>query len=238
MHLRKKLVFAASMALLLLASRTAFATSAEEKDKVLRQLDVAAKKFTSAQADFQFDTYQTDPIPDHEWQRGTVYYERVGRSVRMAAHIHENNGKPAEKVYTFSKGVFQLFEGGNQNKVTTLSQFSKYESYLMLGFGAGGKELEEKWEITYLGSETLLDGAARVKTEKLELVAKDPAVRKNLPKVTIWVDTGSGVNLKQVFDEGSGQSRVCVYFNAKVNQPLKASVFTFAPDRPTPRAGH
>jgi outer membrane lipoprotein-sorting protein len=108
----------------------------------------------------------------------------------------------------------------------------------MLGFGAGGSDLEEKWEIKYLGSDTLLDGAARIKTEKLELVARDPAIRKNLPKVTIWVDADRGVNLKQVFDEGSGQSRVCVYFNVKVNQSLKPSFFTFAPDKPTSKSAH
>ena len=85
----------------------------------------------------------------------------------------------------------------------------------MLGFGASGKELAEKWDIKYLGPETM-DG---VKTEKLELVAKDPTVRKNLPKVTVWMDTERGVSLKQVFDEGQGQSRICTYFNIKVNQP-------------------
>ena len=40
----------------------------------------------------------------------------------------------------------------------------------MLGFGASGKDLAEKWDIKYAGEETV-DG---VKTEKLELVAKDP----------------------------------------------------------------
>ena len=48
-----------------------------------------------------------------------------------------------------------------------------------------------------------------VKTDKLELVAKDPTVRKNIPKVTIWMDTDRGVSLKQVFDEGQGQTRIC-----------------------------
>ena len=67
----------------------------------------------------------------------------------------------------------------------------------------------------------------------LELIAKDPAVRKNIPKVTIWVDPVSGVNLKQVFDEGSGQTRVAVYFNIKVNQPLPADAFTFKTDKQT-----
>jgi outer membrane lipoprotein-sorting protein len=232
----RNLIFIAFIALFLLTP--SFAAAADDKERVLRQLDAAAKKFTSTEADFQFDTYQTDPFPDHEWQKGTVYYERTGAKFRMAAHIHVNNGKPAEKVYTFSNGAFKLFEGGNQNKVTALNQLSKYESYFMLGFGASGADLEEKWKITYAGSETLLDGSTRIKTEKLELVAKDPAIREKLPKVTIWVDTERGVNLKQVFDEGSGQSRVCVYFNVKVNQPLKSAVFTFAPDKPTAKAAH
>jgi outer membrane lipoprotein-sorting protein len=238
MYRARNLVFIVLAALFLLPASSAFAAPADDKERVLRQLDAAAKKFTSAEADFQFDTYETDPISTHDWQKGTVYYERTGKKFRMAAHIHENNGKPAEKVYTFSDGVFKLFEGGNQSKVTTLSQFSKYESYLMLGFGASGGELEEKWEIKYLGAETLTDGSAKIKTEKLELVAKDPAIRKNLPKVTIWVDTERGINLKQVFDEGAGQSRVCVYFNVHVNQSLKPSLFTFAPDKAAVKPAH
>jgi outer membrane lipoprotein-sorting protein len=119
------------------------------------------------------------------------------------------------------------------NQVTTIARAGKFESYLMLGFGASGKELEEKWEIKYLGPDTLLDGKTSVKTEKLELVAKDPDVRKNIPKVTIWVDTVTGVNLKQVFDEGPGQYRVSVYFNIKVNQPLPADAFTLKTDSKT-----
>jgi outer membrane lipoprotein-sorting protein len=104
----------------------------------------------------------------------------------------------------------------------------------MLGFGASGKDLADKWEVKYLGSE-MLDG---VKTEKLELVAKDPVVRKNLPKVTVWIDAERGVSLKQVFDEGPGQYRVCVYFNIKVNQTLPADAFTLKTDSKTVVVNH
>ena len=128
----------------------------------------------------------------------------------------------------FSGGVFKLYEPGI-NQVTTYSKAGRFESYVMLGFGASGKDLAEKWEIKYLGSE-ILDG---VKTEKLELVAKDPEVRKNIPKVTVWMDAERGVSLKQVFDEGVGQSRVSVYFNIKVNQPLPAGAFSFKTDANT-----
>ena len=97
------------------------------------------------------------------------------------------------------------------------------EGYLMLGFGASGKELQEKWDMKYLGTEKI-DG---VTTDKLELVAKDPAFRKNIPKVTIWLDTAHAVSLKQSFDEGEGQTRVCHYTNVKINQPLPANAFSF-----------
>jgi outer membrane lipoprotein-sorting protein len=230
MHKAGKVVVAASVALLLLAARAAIAapTEEKEKEKVLHRLDEAAKNFHSTAADFEFDSVETDPIYDKDVQKGTVYYERKGTAFQMAAHVGEHNGKPSPKVYTYAGGVFKLFESGI-DQVTTFSKLSKFESYLMLGFGASGKDLAEKWEIKYLGSE-VLDG---VKTEKLELVAKDPTVRKNLPKVTVWMDVERGVSLKQVFDEGPGQFRVSVYFNIKVNQPLPADAFTFKTDSKT-----
>lgn len=213
-------------AALLLAGRAAFA--ADDLERVLRALDAAAANFHATQADFQFDTYQTDPIPEKDTQRGTVYYERKTASFQMAAHINEVDGKPVPKIYTYGAGVFRLHEP-LINQVTTFKSAGKFESYIMLGFGASGKELADKWEIKYLGSE-VLDG---VKTEKLELTAKDPTVLKNLPKVTIWVDTTRAVSLKQVFDQGQGQTRVCVYFHIKMNQPLPVDAFKLATDAKT-----
>jgi outer membrane lipoprotein-sorting protein len=207
--------------------RAAFA--ADDLQAVLARLDAAAERFKSTTADFEFDSIQTDPIPDKDVQKGTIYFERTGNSFQMAAHIKEVSGKPVPKIYTYSKGVFKLWEGGNLDKVTTFARASKFESYLMLGFGASGKALAEKWDITYDGPETL-DG---VKTDKIELVAKDPEVRKNLPKVSVWMDTDRGVSLKQVFDEGPGQYRVSVYFNIHLNTPLPGDAFTFKTDNQT-----
>ncbi len=225
MPTRRKFLLAASAALLILPLRAA--SAADDLQSVLHRLDVAAAKFHTTTADFEFDSIQTDPIPDKDVQKGTVYYERKGNAFQMAAHIHEVNGKPGFKVYTYSGGMLKLYEQ-KINQVTRIKA-GKFESYLMLGFGASGKDLADKWEITYLGSETL-DG---IMTEKLELIARDPTVRKNLPKVTIWVDADRGVSLKQVFDEGAGQYRVCVYFNFKVNQSLPSDAFKFKTNRDT-----
>jgi outer membrane lipoprotein-sorting protein len=225
MHKASKFFFPALIALLLLTLLPALAAPAaakeKEKDAVLRRLDEAAKNFHTTSADFEFDSVETDPVPDKVVQKGTVYYERKAGVFQMAAHIREVNGKPVPKDYVYSGGVVKLYEP-LVNQVTILAKASQYESWFMLGFGASGKDLEQKWEIEYLGAETL-DG---VKTEKLELVPRDPAIHKNLTKVTMWVDPETGVSLKQVLNFSSGEYKVCVYFNIKVNQPLPAGAFT------------
>jgi outer membrane lipoprotein-sorting protein len=199
------------------------ALRAEDLAGVLAKLDAAAKNFHTTTASFEFDTVQTDPIPDTDIQKGAVYYQRNGSTFEMAAHITSDNSHPAAKAYIFSNGVLRESDTGKASDAKSYTQAGKYESYLMLGFGASGHDLEEKWNVKYLGTE-VIDG---VKTDKLELVAKDPTVRQNIPKVTIWLDTARAVSLKQVFDEKDGTTRTCHYTNFKVNQPLPTGAFSF-----------
>lgn len=219
MHLRNLFVFLALFAATILPIRPA---QAEDKASVLAKLDAAASGFHTATATFKFDSMQTDPIPDTDTLTGTAYYERNSH-FEMAAHITAHNGRPAERAYIFSGGTLRVSDTGKEKDAKPYSGASKYESYLMLGFGASGKDLADKWNITYLGKETI-DG---ISTDKLELVAKDPNVLKLFRKVTIWLDTARAVSLKQVFDEGEGQSRICTYTNIKVNQSLPKTAFSF-----------
>lgn len=218
---------------LVLTLTATHAFAAGDLKATLAKLDAAAARFKSTSADFQFDSVTTDPIPDTEVQKGTAYYQRKGNTFQMAAHISEVNGKKVPKIYVYSGGKLKLDEP-LINQVTTLSSVSQYEGYIMLGFGASGKDLADKWDITDAGPETI-NG---VQTEKLDLVAKDPKVRKNLPKVTIWIDADRGVSLKQYFDEGQGQSRTCTYSNFKINQSLPGDAFTFKTDSKTQYVNH
>ena len=205
-----------------------FPAVAQDLNSTLTKLDAAAARFKSTTAKFEFDSIQTDPIPDKDVQTGTVYYERKGPAFQMGVHIDQVNGRSVPKIILVSGGVFKMYEK-LLNQVTTSNKVSKYENYLVLGFGASGKDLKDKWDIKDLGPESVGD----VKTEKLELTARDPQVLKLFPKVTIWVDTDRGVSLKQVFDEGQGQSRICTYSDIKVNQSLPGDAFTFKTDGKT-----
>jgi outer membrane lipoprotein-sorting protein len=225
MKLSKFYVLIAVAALGFAAARPAHA---DDLQSVLRQLDAAAVRFHTTSADFEFDSIQTDPFPDKDVQKGVVYYERAGQNFQMGVHIQEVNGRPVPKVVTLSGGVVRLYES-LPDQVTTLTKLGQYESWFMLGFGASGKDLEAKWNMKYLGKETI-DG---IRTDKLELVPKDPEIRRNLPKVTLWLDTQRGVSVQQNFDEGQGQSRLCHYTNIRMNQPLPGDAFKFKTDSKT-----
>lgn len=225
MNLKRHILLAAALVLCVGTARLAHA---DDLQRVMHELDIAAANFHTTSADFEFDSIQTDPIPDTDVQKGAVYYERNGKAFQMGIHINQVNGRPVPKVVVVSGGIVRLYEA-LPNQVTTLTKLSQYESWFMLGFGASGKDLASKWEIKDLGVETL-EG---IKTEKLEMAPKDPAIRKNLPKVTLWLDTARGVSLQQDFDEGQGQSRHCRYFNIKVNESLPADAFKFKTDSKT-----
>ncbi len=215
----RKFAAAAPLALMLFAVRLA---SAADLKSVLHQLDEAAKHFHTASADFKFDNIQTEPVPDTDVWTGVVYYEHNGHEFQMAAHIGQRNNQPYPAIYNYNHGVFEYYDE-NLNHITRYSNAGNLGGYLMTGFGASGKELGDKFNITYLGQETI-DG---VVTEKLQMVPKDPKVLRFFSKVTIWIDPTRDVNLKQVFDEGEGLSRVCTYTNIKVDVPVSSDDFTF-----------
>ncbi len=208
--------------------------AADDLNAVIGKLNAAAANFHTTSADVEFDTTQTNPVPDTDVQKGVVYYERSGATFQMGVHIATDDGQPSPKVVVCcAKGSIQLYEKLT-DQVTTLSKLSQYQSWFMLGFGASGKELEDKWDITYDGPETV-DG---VETAKLELAPKDPNVRQKLPKVILWMDLSRAISLKQFFDEGDGQSRTSHYTNIKVNGSLPRDAFTFKTDSKTSFTTH
>ena len=227
-----KFGLAASIALVLSSGLLAHAAApAPETKAILDRLDAASAKFHSTSADVEFDTIETDPVYDKDVQTGQVYYDRKGSAFKMGVHFTEhngNNGKSAAKVYTYSDGILKIFEPAT-DEVTTVAKPRQWEKYVMLGFGASGKELSDQWTIKDLGPEKM----GGVNTEKLELVAKDPEVRKNLTKVTIWIDPDRAVSLKQILDFTSSISRVSTYSNIKVNESLPSDAFTFKTDKKT-----
>jgi outer membrane lipoprotein-sorting protein len=194
--------------------------------QVLTQLNAASAKFLSAQADFAWDQF-TAVVQESDVQTGTISFERKKGETRMTAELKQDNGKPAPKTVLYDGGQVQLYEptikqltimkaGGNR---------SQWESFLTLGFGGSGTDLEKNWTVSLQGTEKI-DG---VSVAKLDLVPKEQKVLDMFAHVTIWVDPARSLSYKQVFYQPSGDKRTATYTNIRYNVPLPASVFQIKP---------
>ncbi|MGD0445177.1 MAG: outer membrane lipoprotein-sorting protein [Edaphobacter sp.] len=196
-------------------------------DEVLRQMDEASKKFQSAETDFRWDFYEK-VVKETTTQTGAIYFKKDGSSTVMGAKIVT----PAITFLDFRNGILRLFAPGqnHQTIINGTKNKAQLESFLTVGFGGSGKDLANAWTIADLGDETI-DG---VKTAKLDLVAKDPAVRSNFTHMTIWVDPVRGLDLKQSLYMPSGDYRTAVYSNIKYNQKkLDEKPYQFKTDKNT-----
>ncbi len=199
-------------------------------DKVLTQMDAAAAKFRSAQADFQWDQFER-VVSSTDTQTGAIYFLRSGASMQMAADILTYDNQPAKKTIVFRDGVLKFYQP-QIDQMTVIHAGDKkdqFESYLALGFGASGSDLKKSWDITYQGMEAI-DG---VQTAKLDLVSKVAADRNTISHLTIWVDPTRAISLKQVMFEAAGDSRTAYYRNIQYNKKISSSVFKIKTDSKT-----
>ena len=195
------------------------------RDAVLVQMDKASEQFKSARADFVWDYYQA-VVKDTTTQTGPIYFEHTAKGVQMGAVVLDAHGAK-NKIIEYKDGLLRYYEVPS-NQVRLLkagANQAQYESFLTLGFGGSGRELLKAWNVTYLGTETLMDNGLPVQVEKLDLVSKDAEVLKMFTHVTIWVDAARGVSLKQVFDTPSHDRRTATYSHIKVGGKLDAGTF-------------
>jgi hypothetical protein len=226
-----------------LVATTALAQQPPSVDAVLHQLDVASTGFHSAEANLRIDIFER-VVQDTSTECGVIYYLRQGNSIQMDSKTSAVPGNScptaapsaaASRIIDYKNGTLQMFEP-LANHLTILSagaNQAQYESFLTLGFGASGHDLAKAWTITDQGTETLNDGSKDVSTVKLKLVAKDPAILKNLSYVLIWVDPARGLSLKQQFFTPAGDYRTTYFTNIRYNQKVDTAAFAIKTNKQT-----
>ena len=186
---------------------------------VLNQMDAAAAQFRSAQADFTWDQYQK-VVNETDTQKGTVYYRRTGKGeTQMAANIQY----PDQKYLLFTEGKIRLYQPKIQqvNEYDAGKNRAEAESFLVLGFGGSGRDLQTSFEVKFDGNEDV-DG---IRTAKLELTPRSSKVKNMFDRIIVWVDATRSISLKQQAFEPSGDYRLAHYTNIKVNTKIPDDVF-------------
>src|ERR1035437_8356168 len=134
-----------------------------ELERVLAQMDAAAKSFKTTEASVVGDQYQK-VINETKTQKGRIYFRREGGQVQMAGDFVE----PDKKYVIYSGGKVQVY----QPKIDQVNEYDPgknrgdVESFLVLGFGGGGRDLFKSYVLRFLAKETVGDIAA----DKLELI--------------------------------------------------------------------
>jgi len=215
----RKLIFLASAAVLL----TTFAFGQDKSatlEQVLTLLDQKSASFKSLQADFEWDQYQK-VVDEHDIQRGVMYFRRVGNNVDVAADIQV----PEHKKLLFTGKDVQVYSYRTHQTATYPSKNrDEIESFLALGFGGRGHDLQKNFELRYAGAETI-DGRP---TYKLELTPKSQKIQGMFRLVILWIDQQTGMSLQQKAMEGQYDYRLAKYpFAAMKVNPVKLSPDAF-----------
>jgi outer membrane lipoprotein-sorting protein len=187
-------------------------------DRVLKQMDDAARNFRSTQANVVWDRYDS-VIRETDTQTGKIYFRREGTEIQMAVEFD----KPDPEYVIYSGGKVQVY----QPKIDQVSVYDAgknrgdVESFLVLGFGGTGHDLAKSYDVKFLGTENINGIAAG----KLELIPKSVSLRNNVARILLWIDPAKGISVQQQFFEPGGNYKLAKYSDIKINQPLPESAF-------------
>lgn len=185
---------------------------------LLAQMNSAAKNFQTAQADFHWDSYQR-VVDETEEQKGQMYLRRTGKGMDAALRVTS----PDVKQVVFKDCMLSFYQPriDQVTKRNACDNRADVESFMSLGFGASGDDLEKKYLVTMEGWETVQG----VKTAKLHLVPKEEKIKGSLSKIILWVDPSRSLAIQQQFLEPSGDYRLAKYSNIKVNGRVPDDAF-------------
>ena len=198
-------------------------------ESILKKMDAVSANFRSAQAEFEWDNYQKviDEVVDV--QKGTIYYRRAGKEIEMIANVKTagmsaSAQKPEPKFVLFSEGKVRMYEP-KIDRVTVYDlgkEKADLESYVVLGFGGSGQDLQKAFDVTYQGTENV-NG---VNAAKLQLIPKSDRVKKSYNnRMILWIDPDKGVSVQQEFFTPQGDYRLCKYSSIKMNEKISDEVF-------------
>jgi len=210
----------------------AIAQSGDPLQKVLHEMDEAAAKFRTTQADFTWTQYNKviDDVTDV--QKGKIYFRRLGKDVQMAADITQ----PDAKVLIFSEGKIQVYQPrmDQVDVYDATAHREEFESFLVLGFGAGGTEMLKSFDVKYVGSEKI-DG---IETAKLDLTPKSEKIKQHFAHILLWIDPQRGLSVQQKLFETSGDYRLAKYSEIQVNQKIPENAFKLKTTNKTKIVNH
>jgi outer membrane lipoprotein-sorting protein len=185
---------------------------------VFQKMDEAAAKFRGLTADVVRKHY-TAVVQETETSKGTLTVKREkGKDFKALFRIVEPD--PQQIAYSGRKARVY------NPKINVIDEYeldkklgSKVNDYLLLGFGASSKDLQQSYNISFGGDETI-DGR---KTTKLVLIPKKADAGAELTKAELWISNETGMAVQQKFYSQGGDYDLVTYSNMNINPAIPNS---------------
>ncbi len=209
-------------------------TNLPKLEDVLAGMDQAAAGFTSVAADLEY-TKVTVIVNDRSTQTGKIFFEKSGGKTRVMIAFTQ----PAQKYVLFANGKVDFY----QPKIAEVDEYELsqrqglVEQFLLLGFGTPGAELQNAYQVSLKGAESV----AGQQSYLLDLTPKSPKVAAQLQRIQLWILPQNWEPVQQKFFEPGGDYVIARYSNIKLNAkipdkefrlPLKGKFRTVRPQAP------
>ena len=182
---------------------------------VLARLDSQAGRFQGLSADVE-RTKVTVVVNDRATSTGTILLHGDKMLLQMKPPDARTILRTGDSLFVYTPGLKRV-EEYNLGKNRAL-----VDEFMLLGFGTGGKQLQDSYEVTLAGEPALDDK----KTVELELIPKSQGVKNQFSKIQIWFDPATWLAVQQQFYEtGSGDYSIVRYSNIVKNPRIQESVF-------------
>jgi outer membrane lipoprotein-sorting protein len=186
---------------------------ADDLSAILQRMDQASAAFHSMTADLKMVTY-TAILDDKTVESGSLEMVK-GKNATEA--VVAFTGSNARTIGFFNKQI-QLYQPKlNLVQIYNLKKSGKFlEQFLLLGFGASGKDLAKSYNIQFGGAEQV-DGQS---ASKVVLTPKERGVQEQISQAELWIPESSGYPVQQKFYNSSGNYHLVTYTNFQLNPQL------------------
>jgi len=204
---------------------------ADPLQQTLAKMDEAALTFKGLTADMRTVAY-TAVLKESQVQTGVLVVKRPNpNNLRALFDIKE----PSPQRIAYSGRKAEIYYP-QSNLIQTYDVDKKYgpmvNQYLLLGFGATAKELQQAYAVEYGGPE-VINGQ---KTTRIVLTPRKPDTVLGLTKAELWIPEDTGIAVQQkIYTRKGGDYNLATYSNMKISPNIPDSAVALGAPRDAKR---
>jgi outer membrane lipoprotein-sorting protein len=190
-----------------------------ELQKIFNQMDATAKTFRSFSASFTQKKYTAVLQEFDTPAKGDFYY---ARDKDGSALLRKEETSPGKSILTIKNGVATFYQPNiKQAQNYNLGKNKDKAEYLAIGINQSPAKLQENFNVSYQGSETINGKPCSI----LLLKPKNPKEAAYFASITVWFSKANGIPLQNKMQEPNGDYLLIDFLDEKLNAKIPNSKF-------------